>query len=200
MSLITGKSGSVGKWIGGTEILDVDGKGTGRYEEETGLIPPFYSDAGSKPDEGAIKSFLKRELKIELHNKQQASLIEALTKPDEWIKKRTTEMNKIADELAPTYANSLKTYLDANYPFDEAVALATKQTEILYQAKLQELNARLPGANNLLTSAYKERKYQGDKAASYNGDETIDYKALWESKMARKAAKKAKNPVKQLTS
>lgn len=180
------------RYGGAMTYKDKDGK------DVVDMLPPFYQDGGFEPQVEAITSHLKRDLKIDLHHTQETSLIKALKDPKTWLDDRKGEMNKIAVALATPYKEALKTYIDAGYPYDDAVAKATREANVLYQLKLEELEARMPGANVLLTGAVKDRKNQGEEVAMLNGGDGIDYKAKYLNRKAKKSAKQAKKQAQQL--
>lgn len=157
------------------------------------ILPPFYKNDEATADPATVKSYLKRELKIDLNNHKETSLIQALTKPEDWLKERKIKLDEIADTVEPTFTTALKVYVDSGYPYDEAQALATQEANAVYQIKMQQLNAIMPGAGVLLTGAVKEREYQGTKASMYNGGDSVDYKAKYEKRKAKKATRKAKH-------
>lgn len=179
--ITSGRSGTLGTYknAAGTDVANA-------------ILPPFYKDGGAAPDLETIKTHLKRELKIELDSNKEASLIKALTKPDDWLKDRKTALEKLADEVAPTYREALKSYIDAGFPYIEAEQKAAVETQAVYDIKMQQLDAIMPGAGVLLTGAVKERQHQGTKAAMYNGGDGIDYKAKYEKRQQKKHFKKAK--------
>ena len=153
---------------------------------DSALAKPFYKPGGATPDRALIGEHLKRELKTELHDKQQQSLIKALSKLDDWLTERKQHMDTLAGQLSHTYAIALENHINAGYPYDEAVAKATREANVLYQLKLEELDVLLPGANVLLTGAFKDRQYQGEQGALFNGGDAIDFKAKYFKRQAKK--------------
>ncbi len=189
--ITTKNTGTLGKFkINGIDPTD------GAYKKGVQLtdqiLPPFYIDDAETANPATVKNYLKRELKIELNNTKEASLIKALTKPEDWLKERKKKLEELADTVEPTFTAALKTYVDAGYPYDEAQAFATQEANAVYQLKMQQLDAIMPGAGVLLTGAVKERQYQGDKAGMYNGGDAVDYRAKYEKRKAKKASKRAK--------
>jgi hypothetical protein len=131
---------------------------------------------GKPYDKAAVANYLKRELKIDLHDTQEKSLVEALTEPKAYLDRRKKGLDDIAEKIAEPYQTSIKYYYELGYPSDEAVKLADISAKAMYDVYMNELNARMPGASVLITGAVDKHDGQVKQAALISGNEKdIDY-------------------------
>lgn len=153
-----------------------------------GVVETPFADAA------AAEKYLKKELKIELHKKQQDSLIKAIKTPDVWLGERKTAMDAIAKSLSKPYTDAIDRYTEY-YPVDEAIQMAGEDIKPLYEIEKRYMDLTLPGANQLYTGALLENQGMRDQAhiqANALTDRSQwkkEYKAKRKAKKASKAAK-----------
>jgi hypothetical protein len=95
---------------------------------------------------------LQKELKLDLYQKQQTSLVKALTKPEDWLTDRDTEMKKLTAELSPIYYEAIDKYIML-YPVNEAVELPNQDIKAMFDVKMRHLEISQPGASLLFQGA-----------------------------------------------
>lgn len=149
---------------------------------------PFGNNAGNASD------YLKKELKVALHEKQQESLINALQRPEDWLSERTRLVNLMLASLGNTYNTQVEKYLQY-YPADEAVALATEDIRPIYEMEMRNIEIEHPGASILYQGALLDNNYFRGKASNFtkalNDNPQIEWKKAYKAKRkAKKAAKK----------
>lgn len=144
------------------------------------------SEAADTP----IQNFLAKELKLELSDRQQQSMVSALTKPEAWLKTRKIQMVKILNELAPVYQAAITKYSEV-YPMDEALAHANDEIKVLYDIKIKHLELEHPGGSVLMQNKVFENQIAVDKGKILNKNVTlpIDHEAYKEYRRQRKASK-----------
>jgi hypothetical protein len=176
-------------------MLQLRGRGTSAMMP----INPFGADrdvaTGAK---GAVTEYLEKELKLELYNKQQSSLITALTKPEQWLGARDTSMKALTAELSPIYYDAIEKYR-ALYPLDEAVELANQDIKSIFDVKMRHLEIEQPGASLLFQGAVLNNNMDKIKAnaliSGSMGESSVsksEFKKYYKEKRARKKAKRSK--------
>ena len=155
---------------------------------------PFLKAGGDPPDDnGAIENFIGRELKLDLHNTQELSLIEAMTDPGTWVGKRKTEMDKIKSRVADVYAKQLSVaYKDHNFSADDAQAYATKHAQKALDIELENLEYMQPGATTIYQSAAFDQRSKNAKFALADGQGEFDMATYKKLRRQRKAQKRGK--------
>ncbi len=145
-----------------------------------------------------IGDYLGRELKIDLINKREASLISAMDSPTAWLKTRKDEMDKIQARLAAHYKTKLDLHIGNGFPYDEAMQMATRSTNKLLEEELQELEIIHPGSATIYASgahavADRESKFNMaiGGAERKQAAPVFDKRSYKKHRKAKKAAKKA---------
>jgi hypothetical protein len=160
----------------------------------SGIIAAPFADAA------AVRAYLGKELKLELRANQDAAVIKALTRPEEWLAARSTAMAKIVDELSGPYLAGIAKYSDL-YPTDEAVELATAEIRPLFDAKMRFLEVMQPGASLLLPQAIADNKFKAISArnivAAEAGDLNPQFEEYYKQRRNAKKAKRARKASKK---
>lgn len=151
-------------------------------------------------DKAAAEAYLKKELKIDLKEKQQTSLVLALNKPEEYLAARKITNDQLIGELADMYAKSMKKW-SAYLPVDQAQEKATKEVVNLYESRVEYLEMLHPGYSDLaiasrLNNTNEKIKLQGSINTT-NGEPTFPDKQImkqyYKDRRTRHKAKKNKN-------
>lgn len=175
-------------------MLSLRGRGTSAMAQAHPL--EVTNRAGSVGAGKIVDKYLQKELKIDLYQQQQASLVEALKDPSAWLAKRDTAMKKLTAELSEPYYDAIDKYMKL-YPVDEAVELANQEIKALFDIKMKHLDFEQPGASFLFQGAVIENnkdKVMGNALLSHTSKPSNDEFEAYYKK--RKAAKKAKKETK----
>ena len=154
---------------------------TGFSGQTTGkaIVPPFFNynattgtiaTRGGDGTKDAARAHLQRELRIELEHNKQAAAVKALKEPQEWLDERRIKLEEITDELAGYYTNTLKKYYDAGHPTQEAIDMATQETDSIYQMKLGQLESDFPGGSTFLTGVMEGARHTVTNYKLADGD------------------------------
>jgi hypothetical protein len=145
--------------------------------------------------EAGIKDYISRELKIDVHTAQQASLIEAAVTPKDWIGKRKTAMDTVKDNVAEVYKKQLDlAYNTYKYSMEDATNYATRHAQASLDLELDELERRQPGATTIYQSAAVQKDAYNKQFQLVSGDgelSTDEYRALKDRLRAAKSKRKA---------
>jgi hypothetical protein len=141
----------------------------------TAAVPVKYDDTNAF-------TYLKKELKIDLHDTQEQSLVQALKNPEKYLIERKKKLEKIAEDLSHPYQDSIDFYFKAGYPMDEAIQLADIEIKGLYDSKIRQLNTIMPGASVMLTSAIDDQNAERKQVALMNGDVNVKGKSYYKKK------------------
>lgn len=142
-----------------------------------------------------IAEYIGRELKIDLHSAQQKSLVDAMSDPSKWVKKRKEEMDKIKGRVAEEYQkNLLVAYNEFAFSAEDAQAYATRHAQKTLDLELEELEYRKPGASTIYQASAIEKGARDRLFSLANGEgelSTDEYRALKNKLRAAKAKRKA---------
>jgi hypothetical protein len=177
-------------------MLQLRGRGTGAMIQ---THPLFETDRKTSTDpDGVVDKYLQKELKLDLYNKQQLSLVEALTKPDAWLGKREATMKILTAELSPIYFDAIEKYRKL-YLVDEAVELANQDIKSIFEVKMKHLELEQPGASLLFQGAVLNNNIDKIKASALisgslgeSNTSKDEFKKYYKEKRARKKAKRSK--------
>jgi hypothetical protein len=177
-------------------MLHLRGRGTGAMIQ---THPLYETDRNTSiAANGVVDKYLQKELKLDLYNQQQLSLVEALTKPDTWLGKRETAMKTLTAELSPIYFDAIERYRKL-YPVDEAVELANQDIKAIFEVKIKHLELEQPGASLLFQGAMLNNNMDKIKAntlisgsMSQSNVSKDELKKYYKEKRARKKAKRSK--------
>lgn len=115
------------------------------------------------------KDFINRELHMELRQKQEASLVEAMMTPDVWLKKRESEWDYIETQVADEFTKELSRYYSAGYTYDESREKALAIAQVKLDVLLSDLEIRKPGSNTIFQSALNTQMSRNNRFAIANG-------------------------------
>ena len=101
---------------------------------------------------------LKRELGITLEDRQYASRLEALTKPEDYYRHRKGLVDQMTDEVQLTYQKSFGEYAASGLPNEVARQYAMQAARTAMAAKMQLIELRFPSGANAIGSASLSRE------------------------------------------
>ena len=87
----------------------------------------------STPSENEAKDLFRRQLGVEIDRKREASMVEAISKPENWLKERNEQLDKTLDEAALLYRKKYEQFIITGYPVDQADAMAVSLARNLYE-------------------------------------------------------------------
>lgn len=167
-------------------------------------LPNFWEDDGTfnLGARGQLAvDFVSKELKLDLIDKREKSLVNAMVNPSKWLDDREGPMNDMKENLAKHYATKLQKYYNAGFPADESAALAAKSTNRLLQEEMEELEMEYPGASTIYASAAHQ---MADRNTRFNlgvggvAEGRVSEKEIYKKIRAAKKAKKAKRAAKSI--
>lgn len=163
--------------------------GSGYTQDATTKLWSITTPDAFNAAKAKVEPYLQKELKLELHQMQQKSMVQALTKPEKWLNEREKQIKGITTELSGPYIQAIEKYRQL-YPIDEAVALANKEIKVLYDIKLNHLELIQPGASSLMQNqVFKNNVAVGEGKMLTSGLENADksnYKKYYKQKYKNK--------------
>lgn len=149
----------------------------------------YDANAKTGASKGAV-DFIDRELKMSLTQNRESSLARAAKDPSNWLNSRAVETEKVKIKVAKHYALKMGELDKLMFPFDEAVAIATKSANRLYEEEMEMLEFTNPGMATIWSSA---AHMNADRNTKFNlGMGEAEQKVIYKQYKARKGKKSKK--------
>lgn len=116
------------------------------------VAPPY----GVKYQGDKAKSYLAKELGLEIQYQRNQAHLEALLQPKDWLDKYNDMLDGVLTRLTEDLKQKTANYSQV-YPMDQAVALAQRDIALIFEIEKRQLDIQFPGSELLFKSAENVR-------------------------------------------